>query len=245
VTLEPCRYLDWDSDFFGKRIGAINGSHLSPALMARVDGWCAAQEIECLYFLADPDDIQTTSIAGAQGFRLVDIRVTLALGTKPGGQSALPARLARPSDIEVLAAMARQNHTDSRFFFDPGFPRESCEALYETWIRRSCEGYADAVYVVEWDARAAGYVTCHASQDNSPGRIGLLGVDAAARGRGVGEALLVAALDWLSQSGPEVTVVTQGRNLAAQALYHRHGFTPKSMELWYHWWRPVAAPEPA
>jgi dTDP-4-amino-4,6-dideoxy-D-galactose acyltransferase len=136
--------------------------------------------------------------------------------------------------------MARKNHADSRFFFDPGFPREACEALYETWLRRSCEGYADAVFVVDLDDRPAGYVTCHAGRDETPGRIGLLGVGAAARGRGVGDGLLTAALDWLSERSREVTVVTQGRNLAAQGLYHRHGFKPQSLELWYHWWRPTA-----
>jgi len=30
--------------------------------------------------------------------------------------------------------------------------------------------------------------------------------------------------------------VTQGSNIAAQRLYQRSGFLPKSVQLWYHFW---------
>jgi ribosomal protein S18 acetylase RimI-like enzyme len=33
-----------------------------------------------------------------------------------------------------------------------------------------------------------------------------------------------------------VSVVTQGRNVAAQRLYQRAGFVTASTQLWYHRW---------
>jgi ribosomal protein S18 acetylase RimI-like enzyme len=32
------------------------------------------------------------------------------------------------------------------------------------------------------------------------------------------------------------TVVTQGRNIASQRLYQKHGFVTQSIQLWYHRW---------
>jgi ribosomal protein S18 acetylase RimI-like enzyme len=39
-----------------------------------------------------------------------------------------------------------------------------------------------------------------------------------------------------------VSVVTQGRNVAAQKLYQSCGFTTCSVQLWYHWWLEAASP---
>jgi ribosomal protein S18 acetylase RimI-like enzyme len=51
------------------------------------------------------------------------------------------------------------------------------------------------------------------------------------------------ALDWFAQQQVDtVTVVTQGRNIAAQALYQRRGFITQSQQLWYHKW--FRRPEP-
>ena len=113
-------------------------------------------------------------------------------------------------------------------------------ALYETWIRRSCEGYADAVLVAETGGGPAGYITCHLSGSPPAGSIGLVGVGGDARGAGTGTTLVGAAIEWFQGRGvQEVSVVTQGRNLAAQRLYQRAGFRIQAVELWYHKWFPA------
>jgi ribosomal protein S18 acetylase RimI-like enzyme len=67
-----------------------------------------------------------------------------------------------------------------------------------------------------------------------------IGVGPAARGHGVGTALVEALLSWAGSRGAErVTVVTQGRNVAAQRLYQRCGFLTRSIHLWYHHWLAV------
>jgi dTDP-4-amino-4,6-dideoxy-D-galactose acyltransferase len=54
---------------------------------------------------------------------------------------------------------------------------------------------------------------------------------------GVGRALVVNAIRWFSGQGVDsVSVVTQGRNVRAQRLYQRCGFTTRSVELWFHRW---------
>ena len=131
--------------------------------------------------------------------------------------------------------MARTNHRDTRFYYDGHFSVEAADRLYETWIERSCTGYADAVLVAERDGQLAGYITC--DLHDSYGQIGLLGVGEGWQGQGIGSTLINGALHWLSTRGVDkVQVVTQGRNLRAQRVYQRCGFVSAQLELWYHRW---------
>jgi len=232
----PCTFLSWDSDFWGVRVASITQRTLTEALLSDVTAWCADQQIDLLYFLATADHPTTVHLAETHQFHLTDIRVTLehALRDIP---AVLPPSV-RPclsSDLPALCAIARTNYLDSRFYYDMRLPKEKADALYETWIANSCNGYADVVLVAEVDSGPVGYITCQIK--DQVGSIGLVGVGEAARGKGIGRALVDAALGWYAQQGiAQVTVVTQGRNIAAQRLYQRAGFVTQSIGLWYHRW---------
>ena len=81
TTEEVCRSLEWDSRFFGINIGRVNGSRLAKEQMASLLDWCRAQEIDCLYLLADSGHQETSELAAQHGFQLVDIRLTLEHGS--------------------------------------------------------------------------------------------------------------------------------------------------------------------
>ena len=235
-----CEYRDWDSEFFGRRIALVKEHQLRPEAMAVIEQWCRSHQIDCLYFLADVADRDTIQIAEDHHFRLVDIRTTLEMQVPASPElSCNPTsiiRLWKPGDISELKAIARTNHLDSRFYFDGNFPVDSSGALYETWIEKSCHGYADVVFVAEFEGRPAGYISCHL-RNGGAGQIGLTGVASYAQGKGLGGDLVQASLRWFAASGVKlVSVVTQGRNVRAQRLYQRFGFTTRSLQLWYHRW---------
>ncbi|MBK8027344.1 MAG: GNAT family N-acetyltransferase [Chloroflexi bacterium] len=249
MTIPPlCELLPWDTEFFGRRIARVNTATVTPESLAQITTWCRDQAVECLYVLADPNDRETLRLLGAPIFRLVDMRVTFE--RKPpavaaADATALPEGLRpwREDDLPALRTMASRSYTDSRFYFDGHFPTQLCDAFYATWIERSCQGYADAVLVAEADDQAqrqpAAFITCHLhpAKDATEGQIGLVGVAENARGRGLGGQVVAAALNWFAGQGcARVTVVTQGRNLAAQRLYQRNGFLTESIKLWYHGW---------
>lgn len=242
VELDPCVLLEWDSAFFGRRIARVVGHRLSPKLIQAVLTWCEEMHIECLYFLADSDDMETIQIAAQYDFKLVDVQVTLQNQHTQGGVSTKKhwegiIRPGNPDDSENLVGIASSSYTLSRFYYDRCFPVESSQALYETWIRESCRGYADVVLVAEADGSALGYITCHLRDSENEARIGLLGIDQGVHGQGIGSSLVLSALDWFSAHGEDrVNVVTQGRNIAAQRLYQRCGFLTLSTRLWYHKW---------
>jgi SAM-dependent methyltransferase len=262
-TAEPCRFLEFDSDLFGIRVAEVCGDTLDEQSAAAVAAWCRDNDVDCLYFLA-ADDPDSAKAAVRAGFTNVDERVTLAKRLEPGesgglsletaeGEDGRVAGLAsaeRPQvrpcearDVPPLVEMARANHHDSRFYVDPGFGRKAADRLFETWIAKSCDGWAERVLVAELEGEPVGYVTCHLDEDAGgpgrppAGRIGLVGVAEARRGTGVGSAVLAAALEWFDEQGANVvTVTTQGRNAAARALYEAAGFETESARTWYHLW---------
>jgi len=167
---------------------------------------------------------------------MADVRITLARELRADAGPAESVRAFRESDLPSLRAIAAVSHRDSRFYNDPGFPDQRCNELYETWIERSCHGYADTVLVAEHRREPAGYVSCHLHPDGM-GTIGLLAVADWSRGLGLGGQLVAGALRFLEGSScKRVTVVTQGRNCPAQRLYQNCGFRSAIVELWYHRW---------
>lgn len=233
-----CRVLEWDSEFFGVTIARIEPAALAGNTKAVID-W-GESTVDCGYLLTGPADQRAIDAAQAHGFRLIDVRLTLQ--TALAGRERLPAssgaiiRPAEERDLPTLQAIARVSHRDTRFYIDERFDRERCDAMYDVWITKSCQGWADHVVVAEVGGSATGYVTCH--QRPGGGEIGLVGVSTAHRGAGLGMAMTMAALDWFQDHGATtVSVVTQGRNAAALRLYQRTGFVVRDVELSFHrWW---------
>lgn len=235
LSSEPARFLSWDSEFFGVRIARVVADALTPVTLAALMEWRRAQAVDCLYFLADPNQTASLRLVEQNGFYLTDVRVLLDCGSESVGPIPAGVRPFQEDDRAVLRAIARASHHDSRFYYDGHFPVERCDDLYDTWIDRSVDGFADATLVADVDGHAVGYVTCH--REEGEGRIGLVGVHPAFQGRLLGQALVKAALNWFLVAGFErVSVVTQGRNTRAQRLYQRCGFLTRSLQLWYHWW---------
>ncbi len=237
---EICQVLDWDSHFFGFPIARVRHGRLTQRLLDPVNRWCCSQGIRCLYFMADPNDAESVESAELGGFHLADVRLTFARKIESG--SVMPPRIRSwcQSDLPALAALARVSHRDTRFYFDDGFANSRCDDLYETWIRNSCAGYADAVLLAQVDDQTAGYVTCHL-EPNSEGRIGLLAVSRDFHRQGIGSNLIRGALNWFAGLGvTRASVTTQLRHVAGQRLYQRCGFRTASAHLLYHRWFPPA-----
>ena len=237
----PCSLLEWDSAFFGFRVGQVVGDTLSETGGQAALEWSRTHAVRCLYFLADANSRDAAEVAYQLHFKMVDVRVQLSLEAGLCNTAAVPEcelRTVRPSDVAALQAIAREAHRDSRFFFDSNFQQTQAEDLFATWIAVDCAGRADMVLTLESDGRGPiGYITCNLISGSNAGRIGLVGVASEARGKGFGKALVSGALDWFWSMGVKmVFVVTQARNLAAQRLYQTVGFRTHSVNVWYHRW---------
>lgn len=242
------RYLEFDSDLFGVPIGRVLATVLTDEVAAKCCELARINSVKCLYFLCSASDSNSIRVAEQHEFQLVDVRMafTICLGTRRGAWLAkhhstkdMAVRPYIHTDLPTLRAIASTSYGDTRFYQDPHFSREGCNRLYELWVEKSCNGYADTVLVADAGGEAVGFITCHLRPDNT-GNIGLVGVGSSARGQGVGQMLVHAALDWFAQQGRDrVTVVTQERNVAAQRLYQRCGFSLQNTEIWFHRWSEI------
>ena len=137
----PCELLEWDSEHFGFPIAKVLGDTLSEPSVDAIDAWCAEHGIRCLYFATDGRDPETARIAAAHAFRVVDVHIISrrsyeGLLELPVGSEKVTVREATRDDLDYARRLAARSHRTSRFYFDGGFPRDRCDALYEAWIER-------------------------------------------------------------------------------------------------------------
>src|SRR5205085_1587766 len=227
--------------FFGVKTARIVTPRVQQAALERALAECRAWGAGVVYYLADSDHDLSVYLAEQAGFHLVDARMTLewrAQGVEPAlVADDLALRDYRAGDLPALQAIARNSYHHSRYYYDQHYARERCDALYAEWITRNCRGSAERVIVAERRGAAVGYLTCHLAPDERRGQIGLVGIEADARGCGIGRLLVQTAQQWFCEhEARHVAVVTQGRNVDAQRLYQRCGFVTSQVQLWYHKW---------
>ena len=241
------KQLDWDTDFFGDRMGTIA---LTPAAesvggdsrravveaeLARRLHEAAAADFAHLIFRVPAEDVAATWAAEAAGLRLVDVGIdsTFSFERSRAPAVVFPApsiRPARPDDLPRLQDLAATAFVFSRFGADPFFSTQQVEAFHRQWITNLCNGLAQAVLVAEVDGAPAGFISAALHEDE--GRIPLIATEAATRRRGLGRALVDTALRWFMANGARlVHVKTQATNYPALALYHRAGFAVSKSEL--------------
>ncbi len=234
------RELEWDSRFFGIRVGELRAGQASTALLHEaLDS--ASRGFDLVHVRDANPEVMTSELLRVHRGEHVDTRAEFECSpvAAPRGGARVSCGRIRPferdEDPSDLVALAPQAAAHSRFRRDPRFPAEWVDRLYRVWIERSLSGsLADVVLVVEVDDRLVGFHTIRT--DGEVGRIGLLALEAAFRGRGLGSALLSAGLGWMRDRGlARARVATQMDNPVCR-LYERSGYSLVGREEIYHFW---------
>lgn len=237
------QYLNWDTEFFGFKIGRITLDQLNVKQMRAIVQLAQQEQYRCLYFQADPNDPTTVTSVEEKGFHLVDVRVVLEhpFDGRPAPVPRYPIspevslRSPKEDDRVKLESIAVQIGQTSRFYFDKNFPADASAKLYRAWLEKLINAANSTVIVACLSDQPVGLIAC--SIRHNVGAIELAGVQSGCRGKGVGTALVQGALDWFkAQHLSSAEVVTQTRNVPAQRLYQQMGFFTRSMTLYYHKW---------
>jgi len=228
--------LQWDSAFFKKKIGTLV---MCPGEEPKTAGALEKARragFQYLTWKTKSFDIPVTQALESEGFYLADIGVTLS--AKPdvlcSAESAASMRwmksprAAELQDIPMLRDLARGLFLQSRFYHDPFFSKKEADRLYQQWIENSVKGSAaDIVFCID----TAGFITCRKTGRRS-GEIVLVGVRQRMRGKSMGTALVLRAMQWFSAQGlGTATVRTQLRNPDAMNFYLRLGFLVREYDL--------------
>ncbi len=149
---------------------------------------------------------------------------------RPAGDTDLPA-------LGRLGGALLRIHYDfdaQRFLTPP----DELEAGYAWFLGTQMQGPDACVFVAEQDGQVVGYVYAGLEPmswkelRDAAGFIHDVAVDESHRSRGIGEALVERASDWLREHGaPRVLLWTAQRNAAAQRLFVRLGFRPTMIEM--------------
>ena len=137
---------------------------------------------------------------------------------------------------ELGAALMRTHYAfDPLRFLEPG---TGDSGGYSSFLASQLDEDGAAVFVAERQRRIVGYVYSAIEPlswkdlRDECGFIHDLVVSEAARGGGIGEALLDAAVEWLREQGmPRVVLGTAAQNDRAQRLFERRGFRPTMIEM--------------
>jgi len=236
ALLQP---LPWDSNFLGFPVGRLVLTEQPEAAITAALADARQADYRLLYLVADPADTVAARVAQAAGAWLADRKVTFVMPLLPS-RAGQPVAAAIGTAVDFspqLEGLAWQSGEYSRFKLDAHFSPDVFRGLYSQWLRNSLSG-AIARRVLVWqapDGQELGLLTL--GEKNGRADIGLLAVDAAARGQHVGRHLVAAAQAQASDWGySELQVVTQGDNGPACRFYEKCGFELTHEEHIYHLW---------
>jgi dTDP-4-amino-4,6-dideoxy-D-galactose acyltransferase len=234
--------LAFDSSIFGFPVARVPATDDRNALAAALDG-ARRTGVRLIYLLTELSE--AARVAEELSGTLISERVTFARDLTAADEIPVLSRAEPSVAVERWSAtvptpellhLARDAGRFSRFRVDSRVPLGVFERIYDAWITNSVSGkMADEVMVTRDASSLSGLVTV--GEKNGRAEIGLLAVRKDARGRGLGKALVGAALEWAVQRQfLEAQVVTQRANIAACRLYESCGYTIERVERVFHFW---------
>ena len=232
ITLKK---LNWDSDFFGLKIGRHDYS--SENIGALLD-LMKKEEFDVVYVFSENPLNENMDLNSKFEINLVDQKVVYA--KKPHDYEQENSEViftAFGENYEKLYELALEAGQESRFLKDPLFGRKNFEKLYAIWIKYSVNrSIAAEVLITKDDKEVTGLLTLGEKAGRAD--IGLIAVDSAFRGSGLGRKLIQASEKWaIENEYEEIQVVTQKENKRACTFYESLGFKEDSITYIYHLWR--------
>jgi dTDP-4-amino-4,6-dideoxy-D-galactose acyltransferase len=248
---------NWDSAHFGLAVHRLHGFAVARgiaqpddvATMLVTEGILPRiASAEIVMARVSLDAVPELNALEAAGFRTMDVQLTWMRKRVAGGPIIKDPSIrgAMPADAESLSVLARETMREAptHFHLDHRLAADRVDALYARWAANSVtDSAADHVVVADIDGEIAGFTTAKlAGVGGDPseryGVIPLVAVAAKFRGRGVGQRVVAAALDWLDGEGAAASCIgTQANNFRAARLYARLGLRPVNAAVSMHRWR--------
>ncbi|MBM3993187.1 MAG: GNAT family N-acetyltransferase [Planctomycetes bacterium] len=234
-----CESQPFDTEQFGVPVvrlricGNVTQKQFAQAVRQHIGAW-RAEGVWLASCRIPSTETTLAEILSECGFRHVETLITLSRHVTPNLPSELASvSPATPDDIPGCMEIARVEFHHDRYHADPEIDRGAADRLKAQWVKNSMLGRADAVFVTRDDVGPSGFLLCNRTADKAI--IDLIAVAKRSRGKGLGMAMIGAALQHYSGVAATMLVGTQAENLASLALYRRCAFVPSMRSLTFHW----------
>jgi ribosomal protein S18 acetylase RimI-like enzyme len=257
VGLISARHLPWLSGHFKANMFTLQ--HLltlgkEPGYFQNMIRYLLDQveDIDFLDCRVAAGDINAIQALENSGFRFVgnEIFLVRSLLKDPVDESYRhPECVPCPDDMQdQVFELAAKTHFHNRYMYDPEVAPDEAAAIYQRYLSGLAFNSDYHCLIKLEDGEVQGFIFYKYNKNLSHmvGRgyasLDFIGVNNAARNRGLGDALNRAALWHLSKMGvTHVVVRTLGSNYPALRIVHKVGFRITSSDLhFHHWLRPKA-----
>ncbi len=220
---------EWDSRILGVNIYKIDkielnsfNSNLIKMFLDFIKS--KFNDINCITYKTEAINFDLINILQGNGFSLVGMPIKLSINSSEIKVDDLEPsiRLSENDDINVLALMARDSFLHAHRYNDKNLNKNKVDDLYSEWIKNSCNGRANAVLVNEINKSLNGFIACNVNGD--VGSIDLIAVSKKARGKGIGQKLVLNSLAWFKNKVNKVEVYTEAINYPSLRIYQNNGF---------------------
>ena len=229
------KHLQWDSDFFGMKIGQIVLNSLNNLSVLLTEAQNSGYQL-IYVFCIEKLEIDAETLEHFNG-KLVDRKLLYEKKIETVKEPlSIVSEYKSNFLTEELEQLAYESGNFSRFKSDNNFKEEDFNNLYKTWVLNSIKHQiADHVFVAKENDQIKGMVTLKINKKD--GQIGLMAVSPDAQGKGYGKSLISACEKKLSEIKiPKLEVPTQFNNKQACMFYEKCGFHIKSAINIYHFW---------
>lgn len=259
-------YLPFDSQLFGYRVMAHNGTDLQKKTLKKIVKYGEKSKTKLIYIFLE-EQLGKKALSLHPSIRLVDEKITFSANIPPlVSMSSEEYEKTKQTQIYTNAAKnAHPKHSIciytkklitsqlyklsllsghySRFKTDNRFNQNEHKKLFNIWIEKSVTGkIADVSLIAEKHDQSDSLNRFELglltlSNHKTHAEIGLVAIDEQVQGQGIGSNLLDKAKH-LSQIWrlSEMRVITQKRNESACQFYQKNGFSIQNIRYVYHLW---------
>jgi ribosomal protein S18 acetylase RimI-like enzyme len=237
--------LDWDTKFFGMKMGEVLLPTLSGMINFSEQTWQRTLELagyQNYQFLFCPFDVCHNEIAASisgLGATIGDILVTFSTPCTSEVKKRKLKYLVTEASLDDLPGITRIAHkafSNSRFLQDPHFDRVRAEQFYPSWLRESFSN-SEKILVIKEDQQVLGFISLKPESKTQTLIIRLIAVDDSRQGEGIGQTLIDQAMNIaVEQKFSRIQVGTQLTNYSAIKLYEKNSFRVMNAKYRYHIW---------
>ena len=220
--------LHWDSEFFNLDIGEMNYNENYEAENI--------SDYDLIYILSN-EDFQFNIDNFENTFSETKVTFVKIFETNNYTSKSIFTLDELDVNKEQLYLLAYESGKNSRFLLDKNFDENHFKRLYQAWIDNSInKKFADDVLVYFEENKLKGFVTYKIN--NQIASVGLIAVNNAYQGKGIGAKLLQFLENLLYQKQVnQLTIPTQLSNIQACNFYQKHGYIVKNKSFIKHYWK--------